>query len=122
MFTESKPIMETISPSIPAIQPLIWDSVDVMVPHIRIPKIERRKNSQDVNLSASFVRTGVRVITKMTLRNVPRKLEVVARKIASPPRPCFAIGCPSRAVAADAGVPGLFKRIADWQPPDIAPT
>ena len=28
---------------------------------------------------------------------------------------------PTTAVAADAGVPGMFIRIADWQPPEIAP-
>ena len=33
----------------------------------------------------------------------------------------FAIGQPSSVVAADAGVPGVFKRIAEMLPPQIAP-
>ena len=58
----------------------------------------------------------------MTEISVPNILAVVARKIPSPPSPRFAIGWPSSAVAADAGVPGILMRIALWQPPEIAPT
>jgi hypothetical protein len=53
---------------------------------------------------------------------VPIMEHVSARKIAKPALPCFANGKPSNAVAADAGVPGMFRRIADWHPPEIDPT
>ena len=46
---------------------------------------------------------------------------VVAKKIPRPPSPRWPMGKPSTAVAAEAGVPGIFIRIADWQPPEIEP-
>ncbi len=118
----SRPITDTIRPSTPLIHPFIGLACAVIVPQIRIPNTERRKNSHDANFSARLVKRGVNVRTKITLIKVPRKLEPVARNIARPPFPCFAIGYPSKAVAAEAGVPGIFNRIADWHPPEIAPT
>ena len=107
---------------IPLIQPFMALPCPVMAPQIRIPKMDKRKNSQLVNIKDIAVRSGVRERTKTTLIMVPIQEEVVATKIARPPFPLFANGNPSKAVAAEAGVPGIFRRIADWQPPDTAPT
>ena len=75
--------------------------------------MERRKNSQLVNIKEIDVKSGVRERTNTTLIMVPIHDEVVATKIAKPPFPLLANGNPSRAVAAEAGVPGMFNRIAD---------
>ncbi len=114
--------MATSSPSTPLIQPLSGLPCAVIVPQIRIPKTDRRKNSHEANFRAHVVSTGVSVNTKMTLMKVPKKLAVVASMMARPPSPLRAMGKPSSAVAAEAGVPGIFSRMADWQPPEIDPT
>ena len=114
--------METISPIIPLIHPFSAFPFEVSWPQIRMPKIAIRKNSQEANFSANFVRIGVKLSTKMTEISVPHILAVVARKMPSPPSPLLAIGCPSSAVAAEAGVPGMLMRMALWHPPEIAPT
>ena len=40
---------------------------------------------------------------------------------ARPPSPLNAIGCPSKVVGTDAGVPGIFRRIAVISPPEMDP-
>ena len=40
---------------------------------------------------------------------------------ALPASPRAAIGCPSKQVATDAGVPGILSRIAEIRPPDVPP-
>ena len=64
---------------------------------------------------------GVNSSTQTMLMSVPKNDEAFATKMAKPPLPCLASGCPSMAVAAEAGVPGMFSRMADWQPPEMAP-
>ena len=98
---------------IPLIHPLIAFPCPVMAPQMRIPKMDKRKNSQLVNIREIAVRRGVRERTKTTLIIVPMQEEVVATKIARPPFPLLANGNPSRAVAAEAGVPGMFSNMAD---------
>jgi hypothetical protein len=48
---------------------------------------------------------------------VPTTEALVARPIASPASPRLASGKPSSVVAALAGVPGIFSRIAEREPP-----
>ena len=115
------PICETISPSMPEIQPLSGSVPAVNWPQIITPKSASRKNSKAPNLSASTASGGVSSSTQSVPVSVPIHDDIVATKIPSPPSPRWPIGKPSTAVAADAGVPGMFIRIADWQPPEIAP-
>jgi hypothetical protein len=54
---------------------------------------------------------------KATPMKVPITEAEVAIPMASPARPARASGNPSRVVAAFAGVPGIFRRIAEREPP-----
>lgn len=121
-FTVSMPTIATVNPRMPLIQPLSALPFEVRLPQIMMPNTASRKNSHEVNLRAKPVRTGVSVSTQTTLNSVPIIETVVARNIACPASPRLAIGKPSIAVAAEAGVPGMLSRIADWQPPEIDPT
>ena len=52
---------------------------------------------------------------------VPKKEKTIPTPKAFPANPFLANGCPSRQVAMDAGVPGMFSRIAEISPPEIPP-
>ena len=82
-----------------------------------MPKMANQKNSHDWNWRAIFPRSGVKKAKQNSPKTVPRKDDVVARPMAGPASPRWAIGKPSRQVAALAGVPGMFSRIADRLPP-----
>ena len=56
-------------------------------------------------------------IKQTALKNPPNPEESVDIPNALPACPCLANGCPSRRVAAFAGVPGVFRRIAEIEPP-----
>ena len=118
----SSPTCATISPITPDIQPLTALPLLVRLPQMMTPNRLSRKNSQLPNCRDTLVRSGVRVRTQITLISVPMQEAVVARKIARPPLPLLASGNPSSAVAALAGVPGIFNSTAAWQPPEMAPT
>ena len=53
----------------------------------------------------------------MTLNIPPKKELVVDRKIALPANPFLVIGYPSSVVIIAEGVPGIFIRQADIEPP-----
>ena len=74
-----------------------------------------------MNFRANFVRIGVNSATQIILMTVPKNEAPVATKIVRPALPFSARGYPSMAVAAEAGVPGMFRRMALWFPPEIAP-
>ncbi len=86
-------------------------------PHIRIPNIASKKYSAEANLSAMSV-IGLAINVRA---NTPIKVPITEAArvtlIASSARPCFAKILPSSAVAAAEAVPGIFKRIADIEPP-----
>ena len=118
----SRPIWATNSPRKPAIHPLSALSREVSVPQIATPKAASKKNSQAPKFRAACVSRGVSVSRKRTLMTVPSMEAVMAITIAEPALPCLAIGNPSTAVAAEAGVPGMFSRIAVCAPPEMDPT
>ena len=51
----------------------------------------------------------------------PKKDDRVVANSATPARPCWAMGCPSRQVTAAPAVPGRLSRIAAVEPPYIEP-
>ena len=53
---------------------------------------------------------------------VPQKENTTPTPKALPACPFIAIGRPSKQVAIEDGVPGMFSKIADIKPPDIPPT
>jgi hypothetical protein len=57
----------------------------------------------------------------MVLTIPPIKEEIVETPRALPALPCSQSGYPSRTVADAEGVPGVFSRIADIEPPYIPP-
>ena len=87
-----------------------------------IPNIAKAKYSALENCNASFANCGERIIKQSELKIPPDKLANVDSPSARPG--CFrvtAMGYPSKVVAADAGVPGVFSKIAEIEPPYMAP-
>ena len=95
---------------------------DVKLPQIITPNTASKKNSQEPNFNDSIRESGVSTRTQTAPNKVPRKAEAFPRKMPNPASPLCPILYPSTAVAAEAGVPGMFNRIAVCTPPDIAPT
>ena len=86
------------------------------------PMTPMAKYSHAPNTSAILASRGA-----MTTRQTPEKMPPMAEEntpmsSASPARPCFAMGEPSKVVAMEAGVPGIFSRIAEIKPPEMEPT
>ena len=54
-------------------------------------------------------------------KSVPMKEKNVPMPRALPASPLSHIGCPSKHVATEAGVPGIFKRMAEIRPPEQLP-
>jgi hypothetical protein len=85
----------------------------VRLPHITTPKTVSKNITCELNFKAALVKSGVKRITQTMLIMVPKNDEAFATKIASPALPCSARGYPSMEVAADAGVPGMLRSMAD---------
>ena len=86
------------------------------------PNTASAKYSGFENFSATDASIGEKMIKQIALK-IPPNVEPNVDKPSARPG-CFnfvAIGYPSRVVATDAGVPGVFKRIAEMDPPYIAP-
>ena len=113
----SAPTMATSSPMNPAIQPLTGSLGAVRLPQMMMPKMENQKNSKLLKFSAKVPISGVSVARNSIPMTEPRNDPVVAIPIALPASPCLASGKPSTAVAAFAGVPGMFSRMALRLPP-----
>ena len=79
------------------------------------------KYSNTPKLKEIAPNTGVRKHKTRTPIMVPIKENTIETDSAFHASPLSAIGPPSNTVATEAGVPGIFKRIADINPPDIPP-
>jgi len=77
------------------------------------PKTARTVYSAGPNLRANRARTGAMMIRAMTPAMPPRVEPTVARLMALPASPFWAIGYPSREVMTEGGAPGMFRRIAE---------
>lgn len=112
----SLPTTPTNSPIRPAIRPftiLPRDTATTQASAIMVSA----KNSGGPNLSEN-VANGPAISIRTIAENVPPMNEAsVAQPIARPGCPLMAMGYPSRAVAADCGVPGMLMRMAEIEPP-----
>ena len=111
------PMVAMNKPKNPTIQPLSGSLGEVKLPQITTPKTASQKNSKDLKLSAKSPMMGVKKASMKSPMTEPRKDPVVAIPMAFPACPFRASGCPSTAVAALAGVPGIFNNMALRLPP-----
>ncbi len=81
------------------------------------PKTESRKYSRTENFKEKAPSAGAISSMAIALTVPPTAEPRVATPIASMPRPCLVSWNPSMAVAAEAGVPGVWQRIAVIEPP-----
>ena len=77
------------------------------------PNTARTVYSAGPNLRANFARMGAMMIRAITPAMPPRVEPTVARLMALPASPFWAIGYPSRDVMTEGGAPGMFRRIAE---------
>ena len=113
----SCPTIATSRPRKPAIQPLRGSPCPVSRPDITTPNMASQKNSYDWKPSAASASMGAKMAKASMPTSVPRNDPAVAMPIASPARPDRASGKPSSDVAALAGVPGMFSKMALRLPP-----
>ncbi len=115
------------SPAEARIKPIRIDTSDLIGLPPPSPMNEEKvrswmaKNSGGPNLSAISASSGAKSVISTTEKRAPTNEEVNAAVSASPPRPCRAIGYPSKVVATDQGSPGMLKRIEVMAPPNSAP-
>ena len=65
--------------------------------------------------------TGARNMRMTTETKVPMREENMAIPRALPAWPFLAMGLPSKVVATEEGVPGMFSRMAEISPPEMPP-
>jgi hypothetical protein len=70
---------------------------------------------------ATLARRGETTTSTATPSSVPRKEKTIPAPRAFPASPFFAMGLPSKHVATEDGVPGMFRRMADMSPPEMPP-
>ena len=81
-----------------------------------------RNFSTAENLMAQAASTGVNRASTTREIMPPMKEEVMPIFRARSPCPFRAIGCPSKVVHTDEGVPGMLMRMAGTRPPEMPPT
>ena len=114
----SRPTVIMMRPNMPDMRPLITDCCPKL--HMSVsPKSTKAKSSGAPNFKANFAIMGDAKARQTRPKIPPKKEEHTATPRASPARPFFAISWPSIAVAEADGVPGIFNRIADNEPPVI---
>lgn len=64
---------------------------------------------------------GAQKVRMMKENTEPRKEKTMPKPRARIPSPFFAMGYPSKVVAMEEAVPGIFSRIAEIRPPEIPP-
>ena len=85
------------------------------------PKIASQKYSVGPNFKDTLAKGGANKARQITPTVPPTKEDMQLIDIARSPLPFFAIGYPSKVVATAEGVPGVLIKIADQDPPKIAP-
>lgn len=112
----SVPTRPSITPPTTMVMPLIAEPDDTTDAATR-PSAMIEKYSAGPNLNATSATSGENSIIMTMPTLAPKKEATVVIRSATPPRPCLAIGNPSRHVTALAGVPGRFNRIEAVDPP-----
>ena len=77
--------------------------------------------SKGPNAIATFASIGAISIIRSNPKMVPRNEKKMPTPSAFGASPLSAIGRPSKQVATEAGVPGIFRRIAEISPPLVPP-
>ena len=116
----ASPTVESIRPMMPVMTPLIRSSSERVMISVR-EKTVIEKYSQGPNLIAMLARAGEIPTRASRLRMVPQKENTMPTPRAFPAWPFSASGRPSRQVAIEAGVPGIFSRMAEISPPEMPP-
>ena len=85
------------------------------------PKIANQKYSVGPNFREMLAKGGANNARHITPTIPPTNDDIQLIDIAKSPLPLFAIGYPSNVVATADGVPGVLIKIADHEPPKMAP-
>ena len=85
------------------------------------PRTANQKYSVGPNINEILARGGANKAKQITPMIPPIKDERQLIDIAKSPSPFLANGYPSKVVATAEGVPGVLIKIADHDPPNIAP-
>jgi len=112
--------MPIINPMTPLISPFTVEPGEMMAMMLSPIRVIPTYSSA-LNFKATLATRGAAKTSTMTLMNPPMAELTVDIPIASPARPCWLSGYPSRHVAMAEGVPGIFIRIAEMEPPYTAP-
>ena len=83
------------------------------------PNTTNQKNSGGPKAKTMGLMTGRRAIVTIAPPIDPTKQDVADTATARAPSPFWARGYPSKHVAAFGGVPGVFKRMAGTDPPNV---
>jgi len=118
--TGSKPMLAMRMPANPAPNPLIMEAPDRLTSVVRL-KNKIPKYSGGPKLKAYFAIPGP-MMEKAKTPSVPAMNEPTAAiHNASPARPCFVMGNPSKVVATEAASPGILTKILVVDPPYCDP-
>ena len=85
------------------------------------PKIANQKYSVGPNFREMLAKGGANNARHITPTIPPTNDDIQLIDIAKSPLPLLAIGYPSNVVATAEGVPGVLIKIADHEPPKMAP-
>ncbi len=116
----ARPTVASSAPSTALIRPLGM-SWPVRAMTIDREKIASAQYSYAWNFSAKLHSTGDSTISRIRPMIVPMKENTTPVPSAFPASPLSAIGFPSKQVATEEGVPGIFSRMAEIRPPEIPP-
>ncbi len=97
-----------------------------MFPEARIATMVSAKKqipkfSAGVNFRAMSAKDGAQKVRMMKEKMEPRAENTIPKPRAFIASPFFAMGWPSKVVAMEEAVPGMFSRIAEIRPPEIPP-
>ena len=116
----STPIMARPSPKQTDIAAFAW-FCEPIPPRVQKASRYNAKYSAGPKRNAIPAKTGANSINPMVAKKAPTKDANPDKTKASPARPCFAIGYPSKVVIIAGSSPGIFNNIDDILPPYIAP-
>jgi hypothetical protein len=114
------PTIDNAIPKTPDISPFSKDFPDKLAIIVR-ENIATEKYSTGVNFNVTDARYGDINISAKMLICPPRKEYNIPTPNAFPASPLSAMGPPSKTVAIEDGVPGIFNKIAEINPPEIPP-
>ena len=121
LFMVYSPIRDISTPRNPAKTPLVRPPLESAAITVMAKQIIRNFSTAE-NLIATFARTGVSSASTASEIKPPNSEAVMPIFSARSPSPRRAIGCPSKPVQTEDGVPGILMRIAGIKPPEMPPT